>query len=71
MYDEEYAAQRFGKASTMAPLVLPHVSNERHMLNIFFIHPLSKNKTDWHEANSKLPADVKKNYRKLSVDIKN
>jgi hypothetical protein len=26
MYDEEYATQRFGKASTMAPLVLPYVS---------------------------------------------
>jgi hypothetical protein len=26
MYDEEYATHRFGKASKMAPLVLPQVS---------------------------------------------
>lgn len=32
MHDEEYASRRFGKSSTMAPLVLPHVEGERRRI---------------------------------------
>lgn len=32
MHDSEYAEQRFGKASSMAPLVLPYVQGERRRI---------------------------------------
>ncbi|XP_070508954.1 L-asparaginase isoform X1 [Chironomus tepperi] len=64
MYDEEYATQRFGKASTMAPLVLPHVQGEhrRIVYTVTEYEPLldSSNMsfTDW----MKIAQDIKQSY---------
>lgn len=32
MHDDDYAGRRFGKMSTMAPLVLPHVEGEHRRI---------------------------------------
>lgn len=61
MHDEALANQRFGKASTMAPLVLPHVQGEhrRIIYTITEYEPLldSSNMTftDWE----KIAQDIK------------
>lgn len=53
MHDDEYANRRFGRSSTMAPLVLPHVEGEhrRILYTITEYEPLldSSNMTfhDW------------------------
>ncbi|KAG5669594.1 hypothetical protein PVAND_017481 [Polypedilum vanderplanki] len=64
MYDEEYAQFRFGKASTMAPLVLPQVEGEKRRI-IYTVNeyePLldSSNMTfsDW----VKIAQDIKQSY---------
>jgi len=61
MHDEEYANHRFGTASAMAPLVLPHVEGEprRIIYTITEYEPLldSSNMTfhDW----VKIAQDIK------------
>lgn len=61
MHDENYAEQRFGKASSMAPLVLPYVQGEprRIIYTVTEYEPLldSSNMTfvDW----TKIAQDIK------------
>jgi lysophospholipase len=64
LHDEEYAAQRFGKASTMAPFVLPSVQGEhrRIIYTVTEYEPLldSSNMSfiDW----VKIAQDIKQSY---------
>lgn len=61
MHDDDYASRRFGRTSTMAPLVLPHVEGEhrRIIYTITEYEPLldSSNMTfqDW----VKIAQDIK------------
>lgn len=67
MHDEEYATHRFGRMSTMAPLVLPHVEGEQRRIiyTITEYDPLldSSNMTfqDWQ----KIAQDIKVNLKQI------